>query len=341
MACTLLIAWLISASGWAASGDVQPWDGFDELRIIAGEVGVSLRFESTLRWNDLKPHDIVVVIAPKTGLLAPDRRRLARFVEAGGRIVLADDFGPGASWLEAFGVSWRGKAGDSARSLHGLPQFPIYPGTSLGKRLGFQVPEVVLNRPASFVLGADVERDVTVAVHEQRDDEVLWLALLSHGAGQALVVADSSVMINEMTGRIHGNRQFVANTFRYFCSDQAKCSLRIFIGVNTLSGGLPPWVDNQSTGGLLGTFRRSLDRLFSGVGARWWVVALVILLLGIWTTHEPSTVIIPEREQVELEPPEHTVQAHLRVGKEDFTRPALHLAAHLSAVMKRSSEAGL
>ena len=86
----------------ARGGDFDPasdaWNGLGYLLETAREAQVQLEVSSSLDWSEISADEVLFVVAPHVG---PGRHgaELRRFVRAGGRIVIADDFRAGERWL--------------------------------------------------------------------------------------------------------------------------------------------------------------------------------------------------------------------------------------------------
>src|SRR5579883_1976714 len=68
----------------------QGWNGLSELAALAGGLGCPVEARGALEWDALGGRDVLFFVYPET---APAPEALLGFLAAGGRMVLADDFG--------------------------------------------------------------------------------------------------------------------------------------------------------------------------------------------------------------------------------------------------------
>src|SRR5262249_41162494 len=68
----------------------QAWNGMASFVGLAEGIGLEVTPTSMLDWSELSANDILVLVYP---LQRVDPVRLGNFVQAGGNVVIADDFG--------------------------------------------------------------------------------------------------------------------------------------------------------------------------------------------------------------------------------------------------------
>ncbi len=236
--CAALLAPHTALAAEAASADPtgsddyrienERWNGLSDFASLA--LGKHLRIvaPAALDIATADPaRDAIFVLYPRAGAADPDR--LARFVERGGHVLVADDFGGGAALLRRFGA-------ESARDVpHAAPEDPHLGNPALpiarpwgGHALGAGVGRVVLNHPGAL-------RSRLAPVLVARLPVVVAGEL---GAGRFVLCADPSIFINNMLAQ-PGNFTFASNLLDYLGRPGGR--LVLLAQAFTLSG--------QATGG--------------------------------------------------------------------------------------------
>jgi hypothetical protein len=220
------LAWPARAEPGTDYGlDSERWNGLGYLLSTAEEARVKLSVEA-VDLAALRPDDVVIVIDPAADFPVQD---LLAFVDAGGFLIVADELGRAAPLLERLGVVRKdGAPPDHRERWEDQEGFPIvHPA---GKHfLFFNVKDLVLNYPSTFVLGAEPEGDpevtrTPVLSYEGGREHVVVEA--NYGAGKVLLLADPSVFLNDMLRRFYGDKQFVANVLRLYCVREP-CAARL------------------------------------------------------------------------------------------------------------------
>ena len=344
----------------AFAADFDPssldWNGLNKLQETAGRADVQIRPQRVLDWQQVDEHDVLLVVAPQVAPLREARDNLVRFVESGGRLIVADDFAQGAAWLQPFGLAL---SDAPARALQhyagsdGLPMVTIAPDAesarlaqrwqmrgaklSLAEFLNHEIhAPIVLNHPAALRIH-DGE-PVVVAWGRYDEPGAAWLAETELGAGRVLALADPSVWLNAMLERFHDNKQFAANVLRYYCVADRPCRVTLLVNATAVTGTFTPRHAPPRAGlraGLeqLSDVLRQLAHLLEGrlVGPA--LVLVVLLLLGL-------PILLRARTSAPIVPPEatplrqrtalmDTVLAWLGNLNADYRKPARLLAAHL------------
>ena len=210
-----------------SSGD---WEGCGDFVRLAGEELGDARIVPTSRLDlaDLKREDGIILLHPEKTL---DSASLARFMKAGGRVILLDDFGSGDGLLEHFEMERVPVPARPAESLRNNPQLAI--ASPAGPHpVNMDITRIVTNHatglrrlagkedlsPVLKIKAADGEPDVLIAVAG------------AVGQGRLLAVGDPSIVINAML-RYPGNRTFARAIVRYAGDDDVwgKRAGRIFI----------------------------------------------------------------------------------------------------------------
>jgi len=192
----------------ADSSDYDPhstaWNGLSTLLGLAEGDGFTVDPVSTLEWDQLSADDILFLVYP---LQRVDPARLTAFVQAGGEVVIADDFGESKDAFAALGL---------LRAEVGTPHATSYfknhvwapiatPRTNHPLTEG--VGEVVTNHPA-------VLREVRGATTIVGFDDGAVVVAGEAGTGRFVAVSDPSIFINQMQ-RVPGNLQLTTNILRW------------------------------------------------------------------------------------------------------------------------------
>ncbi len=174
----------------AAGGDYRldsrEWNGLARLDDEAAAAGCTMTATETLDWSALQGGDVVWFVYPRT---AVDGGMLRRFLEAGGRAVLADDFGASDAALAALDIRrLRGELSDVER-YEDNAALPIARQT-LSTELSVGIGDLVANHPAFFSTG-------TPATYAFSPGAALVVEGRL-GKGYFVAIADPSVLINNM-----------------------------------------------------------------------------------------------------------------------------------------------
>ncbi|MHB8603775.1 MAG: DUF4350 domain-containing protein [Thermoplasmatota archaeon] len=153
----------------------------------------------------------LVLIGPGSAPDAAEAAWLAAFVHRGGRVLIADDFGKGNTFLAAMGASSRFDGGLLADlSFMKAPAF-VVAANFTPDPVTDGLHQIVLDDPTALRVGAnttvlattdtsswiDTNRDGVLDGQESAASRV-WLARERVGAGEVLLVSDPSVFINAM-----------------------------------------------------------------------------------------------------------------------------------------------
>lgn len=231
LTATLLCAVVIAAStSGAAFGAYNPaWDGTADLRDTAGihsETTISLDGEA---YTTNEPDQtLAVVLAPTTPYDTADAAQMRQFVENGGTLLVADNFGPttddppyGNTLLANVGATARfdGALLRDERNYYRSPALPIaQPVSDHPYTAG--VSDVTLNYGTAVVpnnaeplvrTSAFAYRDTDRSGDLSGDEELARYPVVTVepvGDGQVIAVSDPSIFINAMLDR-EGNTAFV------------------------------------------------------------------------------------------------------------------------------------
>lgn len=224
----LCVSWSTSVSAQElsppAGADFAPasedWNGLSYLSLIARDEQIELDFMTELDYSALDIREPLLIIEPSEELRAES---LARFVGEGGQVWVVDDSGASASFLQRLDIVRivpTGGALPHDELLYGNPALPIFRPQGIHPMLE-KVRVVVANHPSVLTnIGGPV-------VSYSEDGGLVYDMNL--GQGKAVVMADSSLLINHMLS-IADNAQLARNTLKYLCKGQTACRVRVYIG---------------------------------------------------------------------------------------------------------------
>lgn len=225
LALVLLVTTLWAGSTSAtAFGVYNPqWDGAADLREQATAVDVdTVVATDTSAYDDVTAGETVALVLSPDEAYGSDGERLQEFVESGGTLVVAEDFGPHSdSLLTRVGASARfdGRLLRDERRYSRNPNFTVATGVT-DEPLVDDVPRLTTNHGTSVV-----QNDATVLVNtssyayldsdrdgdlgEQETMRQYPIATVEKvGNGRVIAVSDPSLFINAMLQR-SGNSAFV------------------------------------------------------------------------------------------------------------------------------------
>lgn len=209
LAVLVLGALLGLPGGARAQGDYAPdsraWNGLSELRSLASAAAIEIDSPARLDLSRVSPNDAILLVYPTVDL---PTRSLGRFLRAGGRVALADDFGRGTDLLSTFGIRRTRAGGQHALHLRGNPNLPVAePAAHLHHPLTSGVRALLTNHPATL---AHPELQPLIGF----PDGGAVVLVGAVGDGRLVAISDPSVLINNMLG-FRGNRAFASNLLRY------------------------------------------------------------------------------------------------------------------------------
>ena len=359
-----LITLMISVSASAAVGDFDAtgrgWNGLSHLLETAAEARVEVDVHTRLDFATLDVSKPLFIVAPKVALDVHGRRQIERFLAAGGRVIIADDFRRGRSWMAVVGIEVALRPGPAPGYQSGLSHLPtmgrIEEPELAGREgpyrrfLGYEVVEVVLNHPAALIAAASPVAGYRLHFRGPFEDGVrAWMIEATSARGRMLAISDSSLFINMMLRRFHGNKQLAANVLRYYCGEKRSCSVMLVSNVSEMTGTFAPslpadGVDNSANRKIRETVRHGLKRAASIAAAPalapiWWAVVLLGLSLPlVWASRLPSP-ILPRRMGSHRSSGvlARTVRKWVRSPGFDYSVPARRLALDLANDIVRTA----
>lgn len=202
-AAALLAA--VQSSVAAADADYAPqntqWNGAARLAALARELHLDFRASSVLDLAKLTRRTGLFVLGPRRPL--PDAA-LRRFVREGGRLVVADDLGASAAFLERFGLTLT--TPNATMGYGGRAALPIaYPRQR--HLLTWGLDWLVTNHPSALL-----SRDRLPLISFGGLGGLLFAA--REGEGELVALADPSVLTNQMLP-FGDNEHFARALLRY------------------------------------------------------------------------------------------------------------------------------
>lgn len=217
---------LVGTSSTAAfSPHNTEWDGTSQLQELAADNGTVAVAASTDRYESVEPSSTTaIVIAPESSYDSTDTERIQRFVEDGGMLVVADDFGPnGNQLLAAVGATARfdGAMLRDRENNFRQSSFPVannvseHPTTTTVEQLTLNNGTVIEPNGATPVVASSSFSYLDPVGADDLDDETAFssypvVTVEPVGEGTVLVVSDPSLLINAMLEQ-PDNEAFAAN----------------------------------------------------------------------------------------------------------------------------------
>jgi hypothetical protein len=185
------------------------WEGCAELvRLARSELGSS-RVVATgqIDFHELKPDDGLLLLYPEKGL---DVDELSKFMRAGGRVVMLDDFGRGDSLLRHFGMERVASPRRPAEFLRRNPQLALAEPASAHPVVS-DVSRVVTNHPTGL---SHPDLSPVLKIRGNGEPDVIVAVAGAVGQGRLLAVGDPSIVMNSML-RYGGNKAFARGLVKY------------------------------------------------------------------------------------------------------------------------------
>lgn len=233
------------------------WNGMSTFVGLAEGMGYEVTPVSSLEWGDLGANDILFLVYP---LQRVEPARLDAFVQAGGNVVIADDFGESKEALSRLGlVRAEVVTPKASKYQDGRVWAPIAAPQS-DHFLAREVDEVVTNHPAAL---KRVEGATTVIGFE---DDAAVVVAGERGTGKFVAISDPSILINRML-QYPGNVTLASNLLLWLDRHETGHRARRVV---LLRGDVPmygeprPFIDDPR-GGKLG---RSIADLNSWLSQR-------------------------------------------------------------------------
>ncbi len=209
------------------------WNGLSQLTELARAENIELKLVSNIDFQKLKTQQPIFIIHPQQPFAVSN---LTNFVFAGGRILLADDFGTSDALFDRLAISRVQMAPANlphSEFVDNNPAFPIFKPTGRHPLLN-DVQQLVANRPAVlFNVGSPV-------VSFSENGGLVYD--MSLGDGKVILLGDPSMLINNMLF-VADNAAFAKNALRYLCADITPCTILVALETWTESGNFTPPTD--------------------------------------------------------------------------------------------------
>ncbi|HEX2568879.1 MAG TPA: DUF4350 domain-containing protein [Polyangia bacterium] len=261
------------------------WNGLGTLARLGQELGCPVTATETLDWGALSSRDVLFLVYPTSPVAADD---VAGFLRAGGRLVVADDFGAAGPALARLGIH-RTELQDQepipgAAIYRGRPQLVVASARG-DSPLGRATNLIVTNHPAVFT-----SRRLEPAFEFAPGRAAVYEGRL--GRGRFVALSDPSVLINNMLA-LPENRLFAAALIAQMCRPQpaAKADrIVLYTGAFAVRGhpprrlsGMPeepqePWSERVSELG--DALNQEAGQRGSRVALGLGLVALVLLMVA-------------------------------------------------------------
>ncbi|WP_049987332.1 DUF4350 domain-containing protein [Halobellus rufus] len=218
LVAVLCVVLLVTASTSTAAFSVfnPSWDGASGVQTAAEEEGIETQVaQSTAVYDEVEPNETVaVVIGPQERYTPAELASIRAFVDQGGTLIVADDFGDGNQLLSGVGVEARldGRLLRDPRNYEGTTAMPI--ATVVTNDSAVSVAEsvqlnhgTVVEEPTGTVLARSSEfsyldSDRDGEIDETESIESYPVAVREEfGTGAVITVSDGSLFINAMLER--------------------------------------------------------------------------------------------------------------------------------------------
>lgn len=185
------------------------WEGCAQLVSLARQTlgPTHVQVVSTVDYATLTVDDAVLIVHPERTL---DVGSLSRFMKAGGRVVLFDDFGTGDTLLEHFGMGRIPAPAQPSQMLRANPSLPLAEPASAHPTVA-DVQRVALNHPSAL---RHPNLSPVLRVRTNQGEDAIVAVAGTVQRGRFLAVSDASVVIDDML-RYGGNRAFAQGAIRY------------------------------------------------------------------------------------------------------------------------------
>jgi hypothetical protein len=221
----------------------EAWNGMSTFVGLAEGMGYEVTPVSSLEWGDLGANDILFLVYP---LQRIEPGRLDAFVQAGGNVVIADDFGESKEALSRLGLVRAEVVTPKASKYQDGRVWAPIATPHADHFLAREVDEVVTNHPAAL---KRVEGATTVIGFE---DDAAVVVAGERGTGKFVAISDPSILINRML-QYPGNVTLASNLLLWLDRHETGNRARHIV---LLRGDVPmygeprPFIDDPRGGNL-------------------------------------------------------------------------------------------
>lgn len=196
------------------------WNGCSEFAKVLFDRGKLVPVLYPYNSIDFKEKGAVIIVGPDVGFSSLEIEEVRSFLEKGGTLFIADDFGLANSLLEGLGV--KGKFSDKPLGDIFYCKKADFPAVARieDPQLSYGVEKLVLNIP-SVITELEGEEEVfsskvSVVGEGKNRRSYPILAETRYGAGRVILLSDPDILINDMATE---NRKFIDNLVGYLSSD--------------------------------------------------------------------------------------------------------------------------
>ena len=328
MSALLLAVSLVLPASADLDTDSVAWDGASYMATTATEAHVRISIHTELDWTVVGKERVLFVLNPSDD---SGTDSLLRFLEHGGHAVIIFDQAYGAPrLLKALGLEPVKSALDHDTYYEQHPAFPVIRPTDIEREtfLWFNVESIVANHPLVLSIANKADGLVAPLITFRESTQIL-AAEVAVGRGKALVIGDSSVVINDMQKHLYGDKQFLANLFRYYCDSNNDCIVDVVVPSATHIGTWRPTIPS----GLFGIqylLDRGIDSLEAGITGllRWCTTpeGLIFLLATMAMVLAGLYLFLPWHSRRAL--PQWLIQLAPQLQMTDFWVAALSRRRH-------------
>ena len=196
------------------------WDGCSEFAKVLVDRGRLAPVLYPYNTIDFKEEGVLIVVGPDMGFSSLEIEKVRDFVEKGGTLFIADDFGRANNLLTGLGVRGRfsdKRLGDIFYSRRA--DFPVVARIE-DPQLAYDVEGLVLNVP-SVITGLEGGEEAEEGVFSSKVSVVgeggnrksyPIMAETKYGAGRVILLSDPDILINDMNAE---NGKFIDNLAGY------------------------------------------------------------------------------------------------------------------------------
>jgi hypothetical protein len=279
--CVPAVAAAQQPPGEDYSPNERAWNGLSDFAALARAEGLEVVATHQLDWQELRPSDVVFLLYPTAYV---DASHVATFLRAGGRILIADDFGRGDEALSRLGILRRAPGPESLRAYQDNPNLPIARPIMSAHPLASGIDELHTNHPMVFSVAAGPDE-----VFALGKETLVVAGTLGNAGGRFVALADPSVFINAMLAW-GGNLQFALNTLSFLRPEGGTGRILVLTGDVELRGApIGPKEEDGTFDGILAAVEEALQEIndyvghpeaLRGVG---YVLALALVVIGaLW-----------------------------------------------------------
>jgi hypothetical protein len=195
------------------------WNGCSEFAKVLFDNGKIVPVLYSYNSINLKESGVLIVIGPDVGFSSLEIEAVRDFIEEGGTLFVADDFGLANSLLAGLGVNEKFSEKPLGDIFYSKSvDFPVVARIE-DPELSSGVEKLVLNIP-SVITGLEGEEEVfssKVSVVGGNRRSYPILAETRYGEGRVILLSDPDILINDMAAE---NRKFIDNLVGYLGSNR-------------------------------------------------------------------------------------------------------------------------